>query len=220
MNKPMICLSLVNSNPEAVRQIEKEVDLFEVRLDILGDEWRKVTRVMTKPWIACNRSRDQGGWGDFNTGIRIEGLLEAGKAGASIIDLEYASSELVDVVAYIKKHSQCLLSFHDLESTPPLDTLVKKVEGQIKAGADICKIVTTAVKFEDNLTVLTLPALFPGVKMIAFAMGEAGKLSRVLSPLCGGYFTYACLEEGQESAAGQISVRELKEIYRCLKTVD
>jgi 3-dehydroquinate dehydratase I len=217
MNKPAICLSLIENNPQAIRAIETEVDLFEVRLDILGEDWRTVAKTLTKPWIACNRVREEGGWGDFNTGIRIEALLEAGKAGASIIDLEYSSSGLVDMVPRIKQYSQCLLSYHDLESTPPLTELIKIVEGQIKAGADICKVVTTATRFEDNITILKLFEQFTGTKITAFAMGEAGKTSRILSPMCGGYFTYACLEEGREAAAGQISVREMREIYKCLR---
>jgi 3-dehydroquinate dehydratase I len=217
MNKPRICLSLIDPDLEGIQKAQPEVDLFELRLDILGDNWRTVARGLTKPWIACNRSREEGGWGDFNTGIRIEALLEAGKAGASIIDFEYSSAGLVDIVSEIKQYSQCLLSFHDLEATPPIETLIQIVEGQIKAGADICKVVTTAVKFEDNLTVLKLVAHFEGIKVAAFAMGELGRTSRILSPLCGGYFTYACLKEGREAAAGQISVREMREIYRYLK---
>jgi 3-dehydroquinate dehydratase len=47
-------------------------------------------------------------------------------------------------------------------------------------------------------------------------MGAAGQLSRVLCPLVGGYFTYASIEEGMESADGQITVKSLKEIYRIL----
>jgi 3-dehydroquinate dehydratase type I len=217
MNKPTICLSIVENNPVAIREVEKEVDIFEVRLDRLGAEWGTVAKALTKPWIACNRSRDEGGWGDFDTGKRIEALLEGGKAGAAIIDLEFCIAGLAEIVPQVKKYSQCLLSFHDLESTPSLDKLVKIVEGQIKAGADICKVVTTATKFEDNLTVLKLIAQFPGIKIAAFAMGEAGRTSRILSPLCGGYFTYACLEEGREAAVGQISIREMREIYNYLR---
>jgi 3-dehydroquinate dehydratase I len=217
MNKPKICLSLIDPDPDVIQKVQLEVDLFELRLDILGDNWRTVVKGLTKPWIACNRSREEGGWGDFNTGIRIETLLEAGKGGASIIDLEYSSAGLVDIVSEIKQYSQCLLSFHDLEATPPIETLIKIVEGQVKAGADICKVVTTATKFEDNLTAMKLITHFPGIKITAFAMGELGRTSRILSPLCGGYFTYACLGEGREAAAGQISIREMREIYRCLK---
>jgi 3-dehydroquinate dehydratase I len=210
-------LSIIENNTDFIHEIEPEVDLFEVRLDILKDDWRKVTAGLTRPWIACNRSREEGGWGDFNTGIRLEALLEAGQAGASIIDLEYASAGLVNIVSQIKQRAQCLLSFHDLEKTPSLERLMEIVEGQIKAGADICKVVTTAKKFEDNLTILKLISHFPDTKVVAFAMGELGRTSRVLSPLCGGYFTYACAGKGQEAAAGQISLRDMRAIYQCIK---
>jgi 3-dehydroquinate dehydratase I len=217
MSKPAICLSVTGNYPQAIRDAEKDVDLLEVRLDIIGDDWRNLVKILTKPWIACNRSRDEGGWGDFDTGKRVEALLEAGQVGAAIIDMEYATAGLEEKVPLVKKSSKCLISFHDLESTPPLNRLVQIVDGQIKAGADICKVVTTATKFGDNLTILKLISQFPGIKIAAFAMGEAGRPSRILSPLCGGYFTYGCLEEGQEAAAAQISVKEMKEIYGCLK---
>ena len=130
MNKTRICLSIIENNVEAIRKVEAAVDLFELRLDVLGDDWLKVAKGLTKPWIACNRSRDEGGWGDFNPGIRIEALLEAGKAGAAVIDLEFRTAGITEIVHRIKKHSQCLLSFHDLELTPPLDKLVEIVKGQ------------------------------------------------------------------------------------------
>jgi 3-dehydroquinate dehydratase type I len=217
MNKPRICLSVIDNNPDAIRSAEVNVDLFELRLDILGDNWRNLCRILNKPWIACNRSRDEGGWGDFDTGKRIEALLEAGKGGASIIDIEYATPGLIDKVNLIKKYSQCLISFHDLESTPSLRKLIKITEEQIQSGADICKIVTTATKFEDNITLLKLISHFPGIKITAFAMGELGRTSRLFSPLCGGYFTYGCLEEGRQAASGQISISEMREIYGLLK---
>ena len=117
----------------------------------------------------------------------------------------------------VKKYSQCLLSFHDLKATPPLDNLIKIVEGQIQAGADICKVVTTATQFEDNVTILKLVKHFSEIKIASFAMGEAGRTSRLLSPLCGAYFTYGCLEEGQQAASGQIAVKEMREIYGLVK---
>ncbi len=217
MNKPAICLSITDNNPAAIRAAEQDVDFLELRLDIIGDDWRNFVKVLSKPWIACNRSKDEGGMGDFDSGKRLLTLLEAGRAGAAIIDLEYFTRGLPEKIHLIKKSSKCLLSFHDLESTPPLGRLVEIVNAQLKAGADICKVVTTATKFEDNLTILKLLSEFPETKIAAFAMGEVGRLSRVISPLCGGYFTYCCLGEGWEAAAGQISVSEMKEIYECLR---
>jgi 3-dehydroquinate dehydratase/shikimate dehydrogenase len=43
-----------------------------------------------------------------------------------------------------------------------------------------------------------------------------GLLSRVLSPLAGGYFTYASIETGKESAPGQITVKELIKTYQII----
>ncbi len=88
---------------------------------------------------------------------------------------------------------------------------------QIAAGADICKIVTFATGAEDNLTVLRLISEFPGKRIIAFTMGDKGLSSRILCPLVGGDFTYAALERGAESAAGQITLKEMFDIYRMIK---
>jgi 3-dehydroquinate dehydratase I len=217
MKKPRICTTIVENNPEAVKKIEPEVDLFEVRLDLVGPDWIDLVKLIRKPWIACNRSPEEGGRADSNEVKRIEDLLWAAEAGASIVDIEYRTKDLADIVLMIKARAKCLISFHDIVETPAYEILIGIAENQIKAGADICKIVTTAQKFEDNISVLKLIRHFPEVKMVSFAMGENGRASRVLSPLAGGYFTYACMAPGKESAGGQIPVRELNEIYEYLR---
>ena len=77
-------------------------------------------------------------------------------------------------------------------------------------------MVTTARSFQDNLAVLQIIKDFPETKVVAFAMGAAGQISRVLCPLAGGYFTYASVAEGKESAEGQVTVEELRKIYAML----
>ena len=63
----------------------------------------------------------------------------------------------------------------------------------------------------DNLTVLKLIAEFSSTtKIVSFAMGTEGQFSRILCPLAGGYFTYASVGEGKESAEGQLTVNALK----------
>jgi len=90
------------------------------------------------------------------------------------------------------------------------------VQRQLAAGANICKLVTTAQKFEDNLAVLQLIAGFPKTRVVSFAMGDLGFVSRILCPLVGGDFIYASIGEGKESAAGQITVKDLLEIYKMI----
>jgi 3-dehydroquinate dehydratase type I len=110
----------------------------------------------------------------------------------------------------------CLVSYHDIKETPSLDRLRQIVINQLAAGAGICKVVTTAQSFADNLAVLQLITNYSSAKIVSFAMGAAGQLSRVLCPLVGGYFTYASIKGGKESADGQITASELREIYRML----
>lgn len=217
MKKPRLCLTILENNPAAVREIEPEVDLFEVRLDLIGPGWPALVQSLKKPWIACNRSAQEGGKGDPSEVKRVEELLRAAEAGACIVDIEHRTRDLDRIVPLIKARAKCLISYHDVIETPAYEILVGIAESQIKAGADICKIVTTAQRFEDNITVLKLIRHFPAVKMVSFAMGENGRTSRILSPLAGGYFTYACLAPGKESASGQIPVKEMKEIYGYLK---
>jgi len=101
--------------------------------------------------------------------------------------------------------------------TQPLDNLKRIVERQLTAGADMCKVVTTASSFDDNLKVLQLITAFPKEEVVSFAMGPLGPVSRILCPLVGGYFTYASIEEGKESASGQLTVRDLRKLYKMVE---
>jgi len=214
--KPRICVSITSGDTAAVEKAAPLADLFEVRIDLIGTRWREVTRGLTKPWLACNRRAAEGGaWPGDEPG-RIEELLSAVGLGAGIVDIELATPDLEAVIKRIKGKAQCLLSYHNLIATPSPGTLRDIVNGQLAAGADICKVVTTARNIADNIAVLQLIREFPDNKIVAFAMGAAGQLSRALSPMVGGYFTYASIEPGRESAAGQLTVDELNTIYGML----
>jgi 3-dehydroquinate dehydratase I len=116
----------------------------------------------------------------------------------------------------LKGRAQIIVSSHNLQETPPADRLWQIVTNELAAGADICKVVTTARSISDNVAVLELIPAFPDVKIISFAMGSAGQISRVLSPLVGGYLTWASAEVGSESAPGQMTAEGLKKIYGML----
>jgi len=189
------------------------VDLFEVRIDLIGKEWQQVARSLDKPWIACNRIAAEGGKWTGNEARRIEQLLQATELGAEIIDVELSTKNLKNIIHLIKKSAECLLSCHDIEKTSSFDSLKGMVRKQLEAGADICKVVTTALNFEDNLALLQLIREFPDTRLVTFAMGPLGGISRVLCPLVGGDFMYASMEKGKESAPGQITVKELVKIY-------
>ncbi len=213
MNRPRICAVIIDGNLPAVKQVEPLVDLFELRIDLIGENWPAVAKQLSKPWIACNRLAEEGGLWHDSEARRIEKLLQAIELGASMVDVELRTRNLENVVAAVKKRARCMISSHDLVKTAPIEELRSVLSHQIKAGADVCKLVTTARGPEDNLTVLRLVAEGWTVPVVCFAMGATGVVSRVLSPLAGADFTYAAAAAGKVSAAGQLTAAELRQVY-------
>ena len=216
-DKARICVALVNDDFGTVRSVEPYADLFEVRIDIIGPTWTELAARIGKPWIATNRLAAEGGKWTGTENARISELLKAIEIGASIIDIELAAPGLKEVMKETKGRVERLVSFHDFEKTASLEDLKDIVFRQRQAGADICKVVTTAQVMADNVTVLRLVRESADVKMVSFAMGGIGQVSRVLSPLAGACFTFASAEQGKESAPGQLSAADLTGIYRTVR---
>jgi len=196
MKRPRICGAIVSDDFEMIKRSEPLVELFEVRIDLIGDGWQEVAGRLEKPWIACNRSVTEGGGWKGDETRRVEELLRAMELGADMVDVDLGTENLGEVVGMTKRKAKCIISFHQFERT-----------------ADVCKVITTAEKFQDNLTALQLIAEFPGTKVVSFAMGPLGLMSRMLCPLAGGDFTYASLEEGRESAPGQMTAGQMRQVY-------
>jgi len=217
MDLPRICAVITSADLDSIKKVESMADLFEVRIDMIGESWRDVVRVLQKPWIATNRLKTEGGLWEGSEDARRGELLKALNLGAGIVDIELAAPDLDEIVPLIKKKARCLISHHDMRRTPPPAELHRIIEDELAAGADICKLVTTARSFEDNANVLGVISEFHPAEVVAFSMGPRGQMSRILCPLCGGAFTYAAANEGTESAAGQFTVSQLRRIYEMLK---
>jgi len=216
MTEVRITATIVEAGQE-VSSLEPLIDYWEVRLDLIGPEWPAVVSKLHKPWIACNRRPEEGGRGRQDENSRLNQLIEALDYGPAMADIELNTPGLMEIVPVIKARTSCLISYHDFEKTPDYSELNGLLRREQQAGADICKIVTTAESVSDNLALLKLIKANRTVRLVAFAMGVEGRLSRVLSPLAGAYFTFASLQSGKESASGQIAVAELRELYNQLK---
>jgi len=216
MTEVRITATIVEAGQE-VSSLEPLIDYWEVRLDLIGPEWPAVVSKLHKPWIACNRRPEEGGRGRQDENSRLNQLIEALDYGPAMADIELNTPGLMEIVPVIKARTSCLISYHDFEKTPDYSELNGLLRREQQAGADICKIVTTPESVSDNLALLKLIKANRTVRLVAFAMGVEGRLSRVLSPLAGAYFTFASLQSGKESASGQIAVAELRELYNQLK---
>jgi 3-dehydroquinate dehydratase type I len=216
MDKPKICAVIVSDDAEAVKKAEVLADMLELRMDLVGSGWQELARRLHKPWIATMRDSAHRGKFTGSEEERVDQLMQAVKLGAYIIDVELDCPALEDVAKSIKGRARCMVSYHNWDGTPNLEQLSVTVQRQLAAGAEICKVVTMARNVYDNLAVLKLIGLFPWIDLISFAMGPVGALSRVLSPLAGGYLTYASMDEDSGSAPGQMSVDALRKIYRMI----
>lgn len=218
MKRPGICAVITGNDFEIATGAARFVDLYEVRIDLTGDGWQDWVKRLRKPWVASNRRQDEGGNWTGNEPLRVGKLFKAVEFGARIVDIELNTDGLPNLVTQIKKEkAACLISTYYKASTPDLHELKEKVNEQITAGADICKIVTRAGRFEDNFTLLNLFGEFPKTKLVAFADGPEGVTSRVLSVFAGGYFTYASITAEADRKDGMLAAAYLRSLYEAVK---
>ncbi len=202
---------------EALRLIEKaeaaHADYIEIRLDYIENNLGLAELAVHSktPKIATDKSSRK-------ETERRQMLVEAAKSGFDYIDAELSTPEIKDLVKELKAlGTKPIVSFHKFDGSLSISELNNILEREIYSGADVCKIVTTAKQVEDNLITLNFTAAASSkAKVVCFCMGELGKVSRLLSPLFGGFFTFASLERGRETASGQITIKEMKTTYELL----
>ncbi|HUT17180.1 MAG TPA: type I 3-dehydroquinate dehydratase [Acidobacteriota bacterium] len=220
-----ICISILPKTiPEALRLIEKaeeaHADLIEVRLDCLENQ-RGLADLAAHGKtlkVATNMPRSCQGKFSGTEAERQQTLRSAAKNGFEYVDVELSTPQLKDFVKEVNElGAKPIVSFHEFNGSLSSSELNSILEREISSGADVCKIVTTAKRIEDNLTILNFTsAASSKTKLVCFCMGELGKVSRLLSPLFGGFFTFASLERGSETASGQMTIQEIKTAYELL----
>jgi 3-dehydroquinate dehydratase/shikimate dehydrogenase len=224
---PRICIALGFPDAETLlAHARKEYDagerFFEFRLDYFSDPEHGIAAI--RKFLArhfdctilatCRRHQNHGRFnGSVEEQVRI--LEAAIAAGAKAIDIEIESAEnCVDRLEPLRSLAHVLLSYHNYGGTPPLDAVVRRMS---RISADGYKVVTTARKPSDNCRVLALARTYSKTPMVLLAMGETGFPTRVLSTAFGGLYTYAAPTTTQGTAAGQVSARQLRHLYRVEK---
>ena len=216
----MFCIPIIARNTaEALEKIARAntlADMVEIRLDMVNTfDLHQIIQASLKPVLVTYRSKKEGGMGSAVPKTHASYILTAIQKGADLVDVELSlSQKWREKIFDARGRSGIVISTHMNESTPSRDELRKIFRECSAVGTGIVKIVTRAKAWEDNLRVLELipRAHDLGIKVIAFCMGPMGRISRIFSHLMGGYLTFVSLEPGQESAAGQISVIEMKKI--------
>ena len=81
-------------------------------------------------------------------------------------------------------------------------------------GANLVKIAVTANSPSDCATIISLYCYH--TNLLAFAMGEAGRVTRIAIPFVSDKFTFASVDEENITAPGQFSASQLEEIFKLI----
>jgi len=221
---PRICIALGFPDLDrllehARREAEAGESFLEFRLDYLEHPEQGAQAIQGfleehPECIVLATCRRHQNHGKFNGSIEEEmRVLDiAVSAGAQAVDVEIESAEAAPAkLSLFRGRARLIVSYHNYEATPQLDTLVNRL---MRIPADAYKIVTTPRKPSDCGRVLTLAKAHARTPMVVLAMGELGFPSRVLSAAYGGLYTYAAPTATQGTAAGQVCARQLRHVYR------
>ena len=197
-------------------RIRAEADCVELRLDFFQEPFDLPVLLRergTLPVVVTLRPVDQGGKSRLDAAERLTVLVRAAELGADYVDLEWDVCTPTALGAIRSAGAKAIVSRHEFGGMPA--DLADRWWPELAAlGADVVKVVGTAVDVRDCLQVFR--ALDTADQAtIAIAMGEPGLATRVLalrSDAC--FLTYAALGEGASTAAGQLSARDMREVYR------
>jgi 3-dehydroquinate dehydratase/shikimate dehydrogenase len=215
----VIAEDTVAAAKSAIERAALVADIAELRLDYLKDfdfsslaglhlllDQKPLTVIIT-----C-RSAEEGGNHRIDDHLRIPLLVEGARALADYCDIEEAYYEKAAQLS--PDLSRLIVSYHNFLKTP--DDLSEIYDRLASRPAAVHKVAARANQVQDVVSVFRIldRATAAGRNLIAISMGEPGLATRILGPARGGFLTYGSLDSGNTTAAGQLSCRELRDVYR------
>jgi 3-dehydroquinate dehydratase/shikimate dehydrogenase len=201
----LICVPITENSDDAffasLHEAEQTADAIELRLDYLSAvslprviaELRSRIRQITKPLIFTFRPGGQGGKRDLSFEI----------------DLVESFADSPPPISW----SKVICSWHNFDETPP--NLIEQFERIERTPAAVVKIATQANLIGDCLRLFEITERAKQSKpVIVLGMGMPGVMTRILALSRGAMLTFGALRRGAESASGQPTIAELRDLYR------
>ena len=213
------CISIAENSPKKIKNKLKESfkksDYVEVRLDFLKTkdvpEALESIKKDLKKVVCTLRPQNEGGKFTGSEKERIAILKLIAEYNPFLLDVEFNTlNKNKELSKYLKStKTKLLVSWHDFKKTPKSSELKNKIKKMSKFSNNV-KIVSTAKSVDDATRMLELYNKTGKNNLISFAMGDAGKISRILCLYLGSPYTYVSL--GKAVAPGQFSVDEVNKI--------
>ena len=198
----------------------KKSDFAELRFDFLKPsqvpEALELTKKKLRKCVCTLRPKSEGGKFQGNEKERISILKLIAEYHPFLLDIEFNTLRKNKTLHnYVKKtKTDILVSWHDFKKTPSI-TALKKMNKQMIKFSKFVKIVTNAKTIYDSSNVLSLYNNSGKIKLIAFSMGDNGRMSRILCLYLGAPYTYVSL--GKPLAPGQFSLDQVIAILNLRK---
>jgi 3-dehydroquinate dehydratase-1 len=218
------CVTIAEKTPYKIKQTLKialkKSDYAEVRFDFLKiEQIPEAIEIIKKDLskIVCTlRPKTEGGRFSGNEKERIAILKLIAEYNPFLLDVEFNTLKRNSALRrYLKStKTKLLVSWHDFKKTPSSAELKKKINQMSKFSSNV-KIVSTAKSSLDSSRMLELYSKKGKNNLISFAMGDFGRISRILCLYLGSPYTYVSL--GKPVAPGQFSVDEVKKITNLKK---
>ena len=219
------CISIAESSPNKIKiklkAALKKSDYIEIRLDFLKMEQVPIALEIIKKdlnRIVCTlRPKTEGGKFSGTEKERISIIKLIAEYNPFLLDIEYNTlKKNKELLKYLKTtKTKLLVSWHDFKKTPKSAELKNQINQMSKFSSNV-KIVSTAKSTEDATRMLELYSKKGKNNLISFAMGDAGRISRILCLYLGSPYTYVSL--GKAVAPGQFSVDEVNKIINLKKS--
>jgi len=170
------------------------------------------------PIVVTCRDKQQGGAIAYPDQLRVDVLTSALKAGVEFIDFEYESflstenRERIERALSEASKARLILSAHNFETK--FDNIGKLHRHILTVyPAAIPKLVYMANHINDCFEAFDLLHRTSGAAIV-FCMGAAGLVSRIIAKKLNSFLTFAKLDDESATAPGQLSIEQLKKLYR------
>lgn len=198
----------------AARRLRKgAVDLLELRVDHFADNPEPLLRAahsLPAPLIVTVRHPQEGGFGSLSWKAREE-LFARFLPVADWIDVELRSIKRLSN-SVLAEARACgvgiIVSDHHFRSTPPLSTLVRRLQSARRAAPEVFKIATRTETARELTVLLSFLQKSPRQALAVMGMGAFGKVSRLVLARSGSVLNYGWL--GEPQVPGQWEATELK----------
>ncbi len=235
MNNVLVCVPLLAKNKSSIIEDmtylqTKDYDLIELRLDYYENIeckesviqlLKEIKPLISKPLLITLRSLNEGGYKHIDNEYYYSLLKDIISLNLTdMIDIELLKDKInnFELIEHAhNNHIKVVMSYHNFNKTDEIDVLKQYMDTMEVMGADIAKIAVMPRCKEDVVNLINLSmqlSSYMSIGIVVIAMGELGKITRVIGDMIGSYMTFASLSCAV--APGQLSIDEIN-MYRRIK---